>query len=126
MATYTENLNLKKPDLTDPASIGDINSNMDIIDETIGGLLVTTRELVGSIPNTASKQYSSLSKTFTKDGYKPIALVGFYHDSRYFTDKYEMKSKTDTSITIGGYSTNWDSASHIGVSVYAHILWQKI
>lgn len=38
MATYTENLNLKKPDLTDPASIGDINSNMDIIDEEVGSL----------------------------------------------------------------------------------------
>lgn len=35
MATYTENLNLKKPDLTDPASIGDINSNMDILDGAI-------------------------------------------------------------------------------------------
>lgn len=39
MATYTENLNLKKPDLTDPASIGDINNNMDIIDEAISNLL---------------------------------------------------------------------------------------
>lgn len=32
MATYTTNLNLKKPALTDNANIADINSNMDIID----------------------------------------------------------------------------------------------
>ena len=33
--TQTENLNLKKPDATDPADIKDINDNMDIIDDVI-------------------------------------------------------------------------------------------
>ena len=33
MATYTTNLNLKKPDLTDGALIADINANMDILDD---------------------------------------------------------------------------------------------
>jgi len=33
MATNTPNLNLIKPDLTDPVDIGDINSNMDTLDE---------------------------------------------------------------------------------------------
>jgi hypothetical protein len=32
MATNTPNLNLIKPDLTDPVDIGDLNSNMDILD----------------------------------------------------------------------------------------------
>jgi hypothetical protein len=32
MATNTTNLNLIKPDLTDPVDIGDINSNMDTLD----------------------------------------------------------------------------------------------
>lgn len=32
MATYTPNLNLKKPDYTDLADVADINANMDIID----------------------------------------------------------------------------------------------
>lgn len=35
MATYTTNLNLKKPDTTDNVSIADINGNMDIIDAQI-------------------------------------------------------------------------------------------
>ena len=36
--TYTENYNLKKPDLDDPAKIGDINDNMDTLDEVIANL----------------------------------------------------------------------------------------
>ena len=41
MATYTTNLNLKKPDLTDAASISDINSNMDILDDALAAVLPT-------------------------------------------------------------------------------------
>lgn len=36
MATYTENLELKMPAATDNAEIGDINHNMELIDEAIG------------------------------------------------------------------------------------------
>lgn len=32
---YTTNLNLKKPDYTDPVDIEDINDNMDIVDTTL-------------------------------------------------------------------------------------------
>jgi len=35
MATYTTNLNLKKPAGTDTADIGDINDNMDILDAAV-------------------------------------------------------------------------------------------
>lgn len=41
MATYTENLNLKKPDLTDTADIADINGNMDILDGALAAVLPT-------------------------------------------------------------------------------------
>lgn len=37
MATYTPNLNLKKPATTDLVSIADINGNMDIIDTALAG-----------------------------------------------------------------------------------------
>jgi hypothetical protein len=36
MATNTPNLNLVKPDLTDPVDIADINGNMDILDARVG------------------------------------------------------------------------------------------
>lgn len=42
MATYTTNLNLKKPDTTDKVSIADINGNMDIIDAQIKANADTT------------------------------------------------------------------------------------
>ena len=35
MATYSSNLNLKKPGYSDPADIADINNNMDIIDTAV-------------------------------------------------------------------------------------------
>lgn len=38
MATYTTNLNLKKPEGTDYVLIGDLNGNMDNLDNTIGKL----------------------------------------------------------------------------------------
>lgn len=38
MATYTTNLNMKKPDYSDPRDIKDINDNMDILDSAIRNL----------------------------------------------------------------------------------------
>lgn len=38
MATYTGNLNLKKPSLDDDALITDINNNMDILDAAANGI----------------------------------------------------------------------------------------
>lgn len=38
MASYTGNLNLKKPALDDDALITDINNNMDIVDAAINGI----------------------------------------------------------------------------------------
>ena len=38
MATYTTNLNLKKPAGSENVSIGDINNNMDTIDSAVGTL----------------------------------------------------------------------------------------
>ena len=46
MATETTNLHLTKPDLTDAASILDINGNMEIIDGAIGDLQGATEDLV--------------------------------------------------------------------------------
>ena len=42
---FTTNLNLKKPDYTDPVDIGDINGNMDIVDSAIQSKADNTRVL---------------------------------------------------------------------------------
>ncbi|WP_461206937.1 gp53-like domain-containing protein [Clostridium sp. DL1XJH146] len=36
---YTTNYNLKKPDLTDPVSVGDLNDNMDIVDAQLSEMM---------------------------------------------------------------------------------------
>jgi len=41
---YTPNLNLKKPDKTDPVLIDDLNDNMDILDTILGQLFVEEGE----------------------------------------------------------------------------------
>lgn len=48
MASYTPNLNLKKPAATDAADIADINGNMDLIDAAVSAILGTVYP-VGSI-----------------------------------------------------------------------------
>ena len=48
MATYTPNLNLKKPDYTDLADVADINANMDVIDAQISTKKRTARFVVGT------------------------------------------------------------------------------
>ncbi|WP_026486802.1 hypothetical protein [Caldanaerobius polysaccharolyticus] len=40
MASYTPNLNLKKPDSSDAVNITDINGNMDILDSRFNGGII--------------------------------------------------------------------------------------
>lgn len=41
---YTSNLNLKKPELTDPALVADINDNMDALDTLLGSWFIEEGE----------------------------------------------------------------------------------
>lgn len=52
MATYTENLNLKKPATGDQVLIGDINGNMDILDSAVtkSEILIVDFGTVSSLP----------------------------------------------------------------------------
>ena len=69
MATYTPNLNLKKPATTDYVDIADINGNMDLIDDACNTLSTNMQKKAGwtsttvTVPKnngTASITYSSL------------------------------------------------------------------
>ena len=44
MATYTTNLNLKKPAYSDARDIGDINDNMDAIDTAMPNIVYSATE----------------------------------------------------------------------------------
>ena len=53
MATYTTNLNLKKPAGSENVSIGDINNNMDTIDSAVGTLSDQIASKTGSLGATS-------------------------------------------------------------------------
>ena len=48
MASYTSNLNLKKPSGSENVAIGDINTNMDLIDTAYGNLNSSLADFVPS------------------------------------------------------------------------------
>jgi hypothetical protein len=50
MATFTTNANLRKPDVTEAALIGDINNNMDLVDRLCLGTFCTS----GTRPSSAT------------------------------------------------------------------------
>ena len=57
MASYTTNLNLKKPAGSENVAIGDINNNMDAIDNAYGTLTTPTSTTVTSLDNGTGKVY---------------------------------------------------------------------
>ena len=57
MATYTSNLNLKKPAGSENVAIGDINNNMDTIDQAYGTLNSGTLFQVGDTYSTSGGEY---------------------------------------------------------------------
>ena len=60
MASYTTNLNLNKPAGSENVAIGDINNNMDIIDQAVGTLNSKT---TGKVVNNTTEEI-----TFDNDG----------------------------------------------------------
>ena len=59
MATYTTNLNLKKPAGSENVSIGDINNNMDTIDSAVG----TLSDQIASVSGTTTPTYPDADVT---------------------------------------------------------------
>lgn len=102
MATYTSNLNLKKPDGSENVAIGDINSNMDTIDQAYGTL---NNQIAAKVK--AVRQ--SWGKTLTASSFgQGILLINY-------TAAYLVWIQGDTNIRIaslrasGGTKTAADS-----------------
>lgn len=60
MASYTTNLNLKKPAGSENVSIGDINNNMDLIDQAYGEM---NADITDNVPSKITRLPSSLGCT---------------------------------------------------------------
>ena len=61
MASYTTNLNLKKPAGSENVAIGDINNNMDIIDNAYGTLNSNITSQFGKLHNYKQNSANSIN-----------------------------------------------------------------
>ena len=86
-ATYTPNLNLKKPDQTDFVEIDDLNENSDILDNVVGGHI-------------GSGGAAHALATDTQAGFIPHTLFGIINSVRTYTVTAAV-SNTDVNTTTG-------------------------
>lgn len=122
MATYTENLNLKKPSLTDPASIGDINNNMDLIDGAFTNAIVPDSVTNSGWTFTASQYRSNINISLTpREGYVPIVYgVECSNNTNILIINY---SANDTAIEI--HAKNTSTSAQNSVTFRLKVLWIK-
>ena len=117
MASYTTNLNLKKPAGSENVAIGDINNNMDAIDQAYGSL----SSQVNVKLNQSWKTYPS----------KACTLAYCYESSTAATD-YDLPYNYCfvvvhwyTSVRAVAYAIQWNSSSKGAVWVNnLHDTWQ--
>ena len=129
MASYTSTLNLKKPSGSENVAIGDINGNMDLIDEFANGINTKLANIdvvaIGSVS-------SSGSKTITFTGtLVNVLLVGFgTSNGRQFMIMGRGSSSTTpnfTDISLGSAfsytvdtgSVTISSSQGLATSIYA-------
>lgn len=74
MASYTTNLNLKKPAGSENVAIGDINNNMDTIDQAYGTLNSKVTAQAGTITFESNFDYAGTSD-YTSSVYKSGDIV---------------------------------------------------
>lgn len=122
MATYTENLNLKKPAISDPASIGDTNSNMDIIDNTLTSAIMFENITFDAGNFTAEQYRNDIDYTLTpKTGYTPILVnVTTSSHTRILIVNYGI---TDGVINVR--ARNLSTSAQTTVRFIAKVLWVK-
>lgn len=84
MASYTTNLNLKKPAGGENVLIGDINGNMDTIDAKVGGVTMgtTATTLTGAIAELSDQMatkgtFEAIKQNITSDGNVTVNLSSF-------------------------------------------------
>ena len=93
MASYTSNLNLKKPAGSENVAIGDINGNMDTIDANLGPLVGSTKWADWQTVNNYTNGESWNGSYYTKIGkvtYLRISVKGLTANTQ--TDIFTLPS----------------------------------
>jgi len=118
MATYTTNLNLKKPAGSDTASITDINNNMDTLDTVVAGKQATLVSGTNIKTVNNNSLLGSGNLTIGGGGWKVAtdSLKNYISQSTYENVKYTFTVYKDLRIEI--FVTN-NSNSITGTSYYS-------
>ena len=86
---------------------------------------ITTESIAYSVTQSMEKD---LIATYTKEGYKPLGIVGHYYTSVYGgnSNGAYVKNISDTSITVQGHISRGNTGGTTAGNLYVNILWMKI
>ena len=121
MASYTTNLNLKKPAGSENVAIGDINNNMDTIDQAFGTLvnISSTTADTESVPTGSFKTLATFSPT-VKGNYILVVSCAFGNDTNgiriLLVDTTETSSNTPTNSVLASGRASIEKTRIIGLN----------
>ena len=122
MATYTDNLNLKKPDETDFVDINDINKNMDAIDDAVSLSEQKIAKLKDDVGNIAGTCYGFCDKDVNSDNMVVSIINGNFSLTKGAT--IDVLFKNDLYLQIPEKATlNVDNtgAKKVHISSYNYL-----
>lgn len=124
MATYTTNLNLKKPAASEKVSIADINGNMDTIDSklAVAQFVKKTISANGSITFTFSG-YSAFVVFIVGSSQRLSCIHYGYCSSSGTISDYVAQEADNTLISVSSSSYNYIISNGAGsASTYATVM----
>lgn len=128
MATYTTKLNLKKPAGTDSADIGDINSNMDLIDAGVKLLQTaktdptasgTTVEFIATLAQSANGDVTATKKTVRNASDSQSGLVSTGTQTFAGKKTFAADATFSGKAAIGGNTTVGGTLGVTGVATFS-------
>ena len=116
MASYTTNLNLKKPAGSENVSIGDINNNMELIDSAYGTLNSKINILsanTDAISDCDSISTTGIYKAVNSTLNTPVANNHYviYHVQYSQSEAYQIAIAVGVRLFIRTYQGTWSSWS---------------
>ena len=127
MASYTTNLNLKKPAGSENVAIGDINNNMDTIDQAYGTLnskYVVDKKTLGTSQSISVGNFE-ITFNVTKSGYSAIGIVGWSFEDRSVAQAMHLSGSYTSNSTTAKMYGSCSSACTISANAYVLVLYSK-
>lgn len=124
MASYTTNLNLKKPAGSENVAIGDINNNMDTIDQAYGTLSnqmatkdIGTHSTIANVETALNSQLGNMNNfecktvvftyTGSESGYTQSVYVGNLYKLGTSRAWIIVSTAFSNTVLVGTRNTSW-------------------